>query len=136
MRRTLDAPLGTDRNSILGVRMGRGHLETTTHVHVLGRKAPAGDGFAEMADLEVVIETGRQHQIRIHLALEGTPIAGDKLYGMDDAFFMAICDRPEDPDLLARLPFPRQALHAWKLALPHPLTGEQVCFEAPLPGIW
>ena len=102
----------------------------------------AVDGFADrrpiyaLADLKVRIETGRQHQIRVHLALEGTPIAGDKLYTFDDAFFIAICARPDDPELLARLPFDRHALHAWRVELPHPETGERVEVEAPLPRLW
>jgi RluA family pseudouridine synthase len=133
MRKTLDTPLGLDEGSILGVRMGRGHLDARTHVHVLERREHS---FGVMADLEIAIETGRQHQIRVHLAMEGTPIAGDKLYGKDDAFFMAICDRPDDPVLLAELPFGRQALHAWRMGLTHPITGERVRFEAPLPQIW
>ncbi|MFU8807083.1 MAG: pseudouridine synthase [Bradymonadaceae bacterium] len=132
-RRTLDTPLGSDPESDLALRMGPGDLESTTHVHALTRREhPMGT----MADLEVVIETGRQHQIRIHLAMEGTPIAGDKLYSMDNDFFRAICDFPDDPELLAQLPFDRQALHAWKISLAHPITKESCSFEAPLPSLW
>ncbi len=132
-RRTLDTPLGIDPASLLDVKMGQGDLDATTHVQVLGRLE---HDFGPMADLRVVIETGRQHQIRIHLAMQGTPIAGDKLYSLDDQFFMDVCARPDDPELLARLPFDRHALHAWQMRMAHPLSGEIVQFEAPLPGIW
>lgn len=132
-RRSIDTPLGLDPHSILDVKMGRGSLEALTHVEVLGRLEHE---FGPMADLKVTIETGRQHQIRIHLAMQGTPIAGDKLYSIDDDFFMAICAAPDDPALLRRLPFDRHALHAWQMRLAHPATGELVGFEAPVPSIW
>jgi 23S rRNA pseudouridine1911/1915/1917 synthase len=60
--------------------------------------------------------TGRTHQIRVHLAASGWPILGDTVYGKSD-------DR-----------IGRQALHAWRIALPHPVTRERVEFESPLPG--
>ena len=129
-RQTLTQPLGLVPGPVLELRMGPGSLPCTTHVLVLGElEHPWG----RMADLWIRIETGRQHQIRAHLAMCGTPIAGDKLYGQTDEFFMAICDRPEDPELLAALPLPRQALHAWRMTLAHPDTGLPVRVEAALP---
>jgi 23S rRNA pseudouridine1911/1915/1917 synthase len=89
-----------------------------------------------MADLQVQIETGRQHQIRVHLALTGTPVAGDKLYTYDDNFFTAISDRPDDPELCSQLPFSRHALHAASIELTHPATKQALRVEAPLPPIW
>ncbi len=59
--------------------------------------------------------TGRTHQIRVHLAASGWPILGDKVYGQPDP-------------LIAR-----QALHAWRVALPHPVTRQPLAFEAPVP---
>jgi 23S rRNA pseudouridine1911/1915/1917 synthase len=73
--------------------------------------------FDRFSLLEVVIETGRTHQIRVHLASIGHPVAGDRLYG---------ANRPNEP-------FPRQMLHAWKLRFTHPVTGRPLAFEAPLP---
>lgn len=131
--RTITDPLGIDPDSVLDIKMGHGDLDATTHVEVLGRVENA---FGPMADLKVTIETGRQHQIRIHLAMQGTPIAGDKLYSLDDEFFMAICANPEDEALLAQLPFDRHALHAWQMRMAHPTSGEMVEFEAPVPSIW
>lgn len=68
------------------------------------------------------IETGRTHQIRVHMASLGTPIVGDALYGK--------------PALDKRLPVPpsRQLLHAFRLQLPHPITGEALDFSAPPPA--
>ncbi|TML11377.1 MAG: RluA family pseudouridine synthase, partial [Actinobacteria bacterium] len=65
--------------------------------------------------LDVRLETGRTHQIRVHLAAIGLPVLGDPVYGI------AV------PEL------ERQFLHAWRLAFPHPVTGEPVEAESPLP---
>jgi 23S rRNA pseudouridine1911/1915/1917 synthase len=73
--------------------------------------------FAGHTLLECNLETGRTHQIRVHLARIGHPLEGDPLYG---------------PRGARRLP--RQALHAWKLAFVHPRTGKVVRFEAPPPA--
>jgi 23S rRNA pseudouridine1911/1915/1917 synthase len=73
--------------------------------------------------------TGRTHQIRVHLAALGLPIVGDPLYGEPRHRGIA------DPALAAVCrDFPRQALHAWRLALRHPVTGEVLALEAPLPA--
>lgn len=130
---TLTTPLGLIGGRVR-VRMGRGDLPSTTHVEVVGEQELGR--FGRAADLRVRIETGRQHQIRIHLALEGTPIAGDKLYTYDDDFFMGISDEPDDAELRAMLPFDRHALHAWRIALPHPVGGALIQAEARLPAIW
>ncbi len=135
-RRSLDTPLGPVTGRVLTVRMGEGRLESLTHVVALGEVHHPE--FGRMMDLQVTIETGRQHQIRVHLDMAGTPIAGDKLYGQTDDFFMAMCDRPNDSELLGTLPFPRHALHAWRLTMPHPLErSRRVTFTAPLPrAVW
>lgn len=71
--------------------------------------------------LECQIETGRTHQIRVHLASLGCPIIGDRVYGK------GALDRRLDP-----VPA-RQMLHAWRLALWHPVRNERMSFEAPVP---
>lgn len=72
--------------------------------------------------------TGRMHQIRVHLAAAGWPIVGDPSYGQP--LWRAV----KDAELASRLrEFPRQALHAWRLAFRHPFGGHAVQFEAPLP---
>jgi 23S rRNA pseudouridine1911/1915/1917 synthase len=71
----------------------------------------------EMSLVECTLHSGRTHQIRVHLHHLGHPVLGDKLYGGK---------RAGD--------FPRQMLHAWKLAFRHPRTGEEMSFEAPVPS--
>lgn len=70
-----------------------------------------------LALAKVNIATGRTHQIRVHMSSIGLPVAGDELYGRNTGF----------PGVT------RQQLHAWKLALPHPETGEVMEFTAPVP---
>ncbi len=72
--------------------------------------------------LTVVIETGRTHQIRVHMKQMGCPVAGDATYGK--AGLDAVL--PVVPS--------RQMLHAWRLAFPHPVSGRECVFEAPLPA--
>lgn len=74
--------------------------------------------FARYALLEVTLLTGRTHQIRVHCAHLGHPVAGDRVYGR----------RPDE------LGIGRQALHAWRLELRHPVTGAPVVVEAPPPA--
>jgi 23S rRNA pseudouridine1911/1915/1917 synthase len=90
--------------------------------------------FAEHALVEASPETGRQHQIRVHLASIGHPIVGDKLYGASEQAFMDYCDAGLTPDLLAAFDgLSRHALHAARLCFPHPHTREPVTIESPLP---
>jgi 23S rRNA pseudouridine1911/1915/1917 synthase len=86
--------------------------------------------FGAAALLEVDIETGRTHQIRVHLTELGHPVLGDKVYGGAGRFRTV-----GDPFLRARIKgLERQALHAWRLGFAHPLTGEWLQFTAPLPA--
>jgi 23S rRNA pseudouridine1911/1915/1917 synthase len=68
------------------------------------------------------------HQIRVHLAARGWPLVGDPTYG--EARWPAIVDATLAATLRA---FPRQALHAWRVALTHPVTRERLIVEAPVP---
>ncbi len=89
----------------------------------LGARAGAGAG---MSLLEVTLKTGRTHQIRVHLASEGHPIAGDDKYG----------DFELNKALLRGGPMPalkRMFLHAWRLQFNHPASGERIALLAPLP---
>jgi RluA family pseudouridine synthase len=90
--------------------------------------------WARYALVEARPETGRTHQVRVHLAAQGTPIVADELYGDGQAIFLSALkadyragEKPERP-LLGRL-----GLHAWALTLEHPLGGERLRFEAPYP---
>src|SRR6185503_7763539 len=70
--------------------------------------------------------TGRTHQIRVHLAAKGWPIVGDAVYGPPQG------GPSQDRGVLP--PFPRQALHSWRIAFRHPTTGRDLAIEAPLPA--
>lgn len=79
-------------------------------------------------------ETGRQHQIRIHLREVGHPIVGDKIYGPDQGYFDRFSKHCLEPEAWTRLRLERHALHAARLTLPHPSDRREVCFESPLPA--
>jgi 23S rRNA pseudouridine1911/1915/1917 synthase len=107
----IDAPIGRDprdrlRMAVVDAPRGRAAV---THVARLA----AG---AATATVECRLETGRTHQIRVHLASRGHPLVGDTLYGGR-----------------AHAGFARQALHAWRLALVHPASGAALAFDSPLP---
>ena len=103
-------------------------------------RAPAsrswgGAGPADGAPVALVAchpRTGRQHQIRAHLHHAGLHLVGDKIYGPDEMIFDRFTKRELSEADHAILRLPRQALHAWRLSLPHPETGERVELEAPL----
>ncbi len=126
----IDLPLAlTDEPGALDVRMvGRpGAPPALTRVSVAQRAA-----CHALVRCEPV--TGRQHQIRAHLAAAGHPIVGDKIYGQDDDLFREYCARGMTPELLARLELPRHALHAASIEIAHPATGQPMRFESPLPA--
>ena len=84
--------------------------------------------FGAFTLLEAKIETGRTHQIRVHLSALGHPVAGDSVYGTSKRAV-------ETPALRAVLrKLSRQALHADQLSFLHPVTGEEMAFESPLPA--
>ncbi len=85
--------------------------------------------------LHLQLETGRTHQLRLHLAHLGCPIIGDGLYGRITPFPAQV--RPDQSASVPGVdPFPRLLLHALRLTLPHPTSGQPVSFEAPLPALF
>jgi 23S rRNA pseudouridine1911/1915/1917 synthase len=94
-----------------------------THYRVVRR-------FRAHTHLRVQLDTGRTHQIRVHLAHVGYPLVGDPQYG--GRLAMPRGARPQLSEALRG--FKRQALHASRLALEHPVTGDALAWEAPLPA--
>jgi len=126
----IDLPIEPDTDNALRVKMriarsGTG-LSARTGVSVLESRS----GYALVA---CELFTGRQHQIRLHLAAQGCPVVGDKLYGSDEKLLARAADGELSAEDLERLELPRHALHAHAYALVHPTLGRQLTFEAPLP---
>jgi 23S rRNA pseudouridine1911/1915/1917 synthase len=90
-------------------------------------------GRAAAAFVECRLETGRTHQIRVHLAHIGAPLIGDQMYGKMRGLKLATHGPASDAAETAAQAFTRQALHAAVLGFTHPITGETMRFEAPLP---
>jgi 23S rRNA pseudouridine1911/1915/1917 synthase len=82
--------------------------------------------------LDVALETGRTHQIRVHMAHVGHPVVGDAVYGVGWERGMGGPDRSWAQELARRVP--RQFLHAAELAFDHPRSGERHRFRSPLPA--
>jgi 23S rRNA pseudouridine1911/1915/1917 synthase len=111
---TVDAPVGRhprDRKR-MGV-VATGGRQAVTHWRVL-------ETFPAVQLVEATLETGRTHQVRVHLASLRHPLVGDRAYGAD-------------PTLATRLGVPRPFLHAWRLAFTHPATGTRIDLTEPLP---
>ena len=88
-------------------------------------------GAPLVAQVRVELETGRTHQIRVHMAHIGHPVLGDATYG---AGFKASERRLTEPQAVALRMLGRQALHAAVLGFEHPVTGEPMAFESPMPA--
>ena len=98
-----------------------------THYHVLKRYFAQDDVSQSVSMVQCNLETGRTHQIRVHMAHLGHPLLGDPTYGRVPKW----AKKAFAPDVIG---FPRQALHAYELEFIHPRTGELLTFNAPLPS--
>lgn len=105
----IDLPIGRAPGSAIARQTGPGGKPAVTDYRVLTRSGA-------YALVELTPRTGRTHQLRVHMKAAGCPLAGDWLYGAEDRSVIA-----------------RPALHAWSLALRHPVTGERLAFTARLP---
>ena len=105
----VDAPIGPAEGSLMARQVRPDGQPARTRYRTLARA-----GSLSLVELE--LDTGRTHQIRVHMAWLGCPLAGDFLYGR------------EDPELI-----PRTALHSARLAFRHPISGQTLSFTAPLP---
>ncbi|MCR8644168.1 RluA family pseudouridine synthase [Paenibacillus sp. N1-5-1-14] len=106
---TIDAPIGKDRHTTGKRRVSTNGDAALTHYRVI-------EQMKDAALVEVELETGRTHQIRVHISYLGHPLIGDRLYGGNQ-------------ELL-----PRQALHGYKLSFEHPITSEAIELECPIPS--
>lgn len=119
---TVDQPIGRHSHDRVRMAVRQDGKSAVTHYRVLQR-------FRAHTHIHVKLETGRTHQIRVHMQYLRRPIVGDPVY----------VDRPRipaeaDTDFIEYLrKMDRQALHAWRLSLKHPGTGEDMTWEAPLP---
>lgn len=110
---TIDAPIGRHPGHDWRFAVLEGGRHSVTHYQTL-------EAFGRATLVEVTLETGRTHQIRVHFSALRHPCAGDLTYGAD-------------PRLAAELGLTRQWLHAHRLGFPHPVTGQWVHYESPYP---
>ena len=110
---TVDAPIGRHPKADWKFAVTAAGKPSVTHYETI-------EAFRAASLLEIHLETGRTHQIRVHMAAQRHPCVGDAMYGAD-------------PTLSARLGVTRQWLHAHRLAFKHPGSGEWVTFESPYP---
>ena len=116
---TVNEPIGRhpiDRKKMAVLRNSESAREAVTHYEVLGR-------YGNVSYLKLMLETGRTHQIRVHMSYIGHPLLGDEVYGQSKTPF-----EKRHSALLSG-----QALHARRLSLTHPRTGARMTFECPLP---
>jgi len=119
---TVDKPIDRHRSHRLKFAVRSDGREAVTHYRIEKR-------FRQHTLARVRLETGRTHQIRVHMEHVGYPIVGDPLYGGRKRF-----PKGATPELRETLEhFKRQALHAARLTLTHPKSGKRVSFDAPLP---
>ncbi len=114
----IEAPLGRDPHHRQRMAVLPGGRDAITEYHVLQQFAQAvGPAAGDYTLVEAEPLTGRTHQIRVHFASIGHPVVGDANYGRRKRHLLV----------------PRQFLHAWRLGFKHPLTGERLLLESPLP---
>ena len=119
---TVDEPIGRDPKDRIKQAVVEDGKDAVTHYRVIDR-------FAHHTHVKAILETGRTHQIRVHMSYIDHPLIADPMYGGKIRF-----PKKADEQLKNVLKgFKRQALHAKKLTLTHPISGEEMSWKAPLP---
>ena len=124
---SVDAPLGRDPGNRLKQAVRKDGREAITHYNV---EARYGDEGWDITRIQCQLETGRTHQIRVHMAHIGHPLVADQVYA--SGYATKLNKLPEELAGAVRA-LGRQALHAAELGFEHPVTKEEMFFEAPLP---
>jgi len=119
---TVNEPIGRDPKDRVKQAVSASGKEATTHYRAIDR-------FKSHTHVKAILETGRTHQIRVHLSHVGHPLIGDPMYGGRVRFPKKASEELKT----ALLNFKRQALHSKKLTLNHPISGEIMSWKAPLP---
>ena len=119
---TVDEPIGRDPRDRVKQAVLTSGKEARTHYRAIDR-------FKSHTHVKAILETGRTHQIRVHLSYVGHSLIGDPMYGGRVRFPKKASEELKD----ALLNFKRQALHSKKLILTHPISGELMSWKAPLP---
>ena len=135
----VDSPLEPDPTSSLRVKMRvapKDGLVALTRCTVLSTfvHGTVDDANAAYSVVACDLETGRQHQIRVHLASVGLPLVGDKLYGVDEDLFRRGADGVLTDADRAQLLLKRHGLHAAELELDHPREARRVLITSPMPA--
>ena len=119
---SVDEPIGRDPKDRVKQAVLMSGKDAITHYRAIDR-------FKSHTHVKAVLETGRTHQIRVHLSYVGHSLIGDPMYGGRVRFPKKASEELKD----ALLNFKRQALHSKKLSLTHPISGESMSWKAPLP---
>lgn len=126
---TINQPIDRHRTAREKMAVRQGGREAITHWEIIERFIGT-DGQPVVTALACQLETGRTHQIRVHLAHEGHPLLGDDVYGSGFKTKTKRLGAEAQTELAG---FRRQALHAWHLTIEHPLSGEILSFDADWP---
>jgi len=119
---TVDEPIGRDPKDRVKQAVSTSGKDATTHYRAIDR-------FKSHTHVKAILETGRTHQIRVHLSYVGHPLIGDPMCGGRVRFPKKASEELKE----ALLDSKRQALHSKKLTLTHPISGESMSWKAPLP---